>query len=91
MHVDDLKNPEYRKGRWRPPSQPKPEPLRPPPPGEDMRRAKFAAQTARAEFGRFYWSDDLGKRMDRELKASRRRRRDEAERAKARKRNGARL
>jgi len=91
VHVDDLKNPEYRKGRWRPPSQPKPELLRPPPPGEDMRRAKFAAQTARAEFGRFYWSDDLGKRMDRELKASRRRRRDEAERAKARKRNGARL
>jgi hypothetical protein len=90
VHVDDLKNPEYRKGRWRPPPQPKPEPLRQPPASEDLRRAKFAVQTARAEFGKFYWNDDLGKRMNRELGASRRRRQDEAERAKARKRNGAR-
>jgi hypothetical protein len=89
VHIDDRKNPEYRKGRWRSP-QPEPQQRRPPPPSEELRRAKFAAQTARAAFGRFYWNEDLGKRMDRELRASRRLRQDEAARTKARKRNGVR-
>jgi hypothetical protein len=88
--IDDLKNPEYRKGRRRPPPQSKPEPLRQLPPSEEIRRAEFAAQAARAAFGRFYWNDGLGRRMKRELEKARRRRREEAEQVSARRRNGAR-
>ena len=49
---------------------------------------RFATQTARAEFGRFYWNDELGRRMHRELEKARRQRREAAQRARERKRNG---
>jgi len=88
VHSDDLKNPEYRKGRCRPAATAKSEPVRRPPPSEDERRARFAAQTARAEFGRFYWSDELRRRMEQELKTTRRRKRQE-ELARRRRLNGA--
>ncbi len=80
MHIDDLKNPEYRKGRRQPVG-------RPGLPAEE-RRARFAIQAARAEFGRFYWNDELRRRVERELEKSRRLKR-EAERARRRKRNSA--
>jgi hypothetical protein len=88
VHIDDLKNPDYRKGRRDPVTPAKSEKLRRPPPTEEARRAKFAVQTARAEFGRFYWNDDLGKRMKRELKISRRRIGDAAHLLRLRQRNG---
>ena len=88
MHIDDLKNPQYRKGRRGPAQESKREPVRRPAPTEDERRARFAVQTARAEFGRFYWNDELGRRMERELEKSRRLKK-EAEQARRRKRNGA--
>jgi hypothetical protein len=88
VHPDDLKNPEYRKGRCRPHQDGKREAVRWPPPTEEARRARFAAQTARIEFGRFYWNGDLGRRMQQELKQSRRIRR-EANEARRRRRNGA--
>ncbi len=88
MHSDDLKNPEYRKWRVRPPQETKPEALRRPAANDDARRSHFAAQTTRAEFGRFYWNDDLGRRMRRELEKTRRHLRETAERTSQRKRNG---
>jgi len=88
VHPDDLKNPEYRKGRRRPPQERRPETLRRPLPTEVERRAQFALQAAKAEFGRFYWNDELRRRMERELKKSRDKKR-EAELANRRKRNGA--
>ncbi len=72
MHIDDLKNPEYRKGRCRPARERKSEPLRRAALTEQDRRAQFATQTARAEFGRFYWNHELGRRMGLELQKSRR-------------------
>jgi hypothetical protein len=71
VHIDDLKNPAYRKGRRNLAPAEKPEPLRPPP-TTDERRSRYATQVARAEFGRFYWNDELGRRMERELERSRR-------------------
>ncbi len=88
MHIDDLKNPEYRKGRRKPVQQDRREPLRRPDLMENERRARFAIQTARAEFGRFYWNDELRRRMGRELQKSRRLKREAAELARRRKRNG---
>jgi hypothetical protein len=91
VDIDDLKNPEYRKGRYRPAPAPKVERHNRPPPNEQARRAKFATQTARSEFGRFYWNDELGRRMERELQKARRQQREAAERARERrKRNGTR-
>jgi hypothetical protein len=87
VHIDDLKNPEYRKGRRSPAPSAKPEPVRRPDVAEAERRARFAIQTARAEFGRFYWNGELRRRMERELEKSRRLRR-EAEKARRLKRNG---
>ncbi len=89
MHIDDLKNPEYRKGRCKPARKRKSEPLRRAALTEQDRRARFATQTARAEFGRFYWNRELGRRMGLELQKSRRLKREAAERARQRKRNGA--
>jgi hypothetical protein len=89
VDIDDLKNPEYRKGRVKPPQETKPAQLRRPPVNEEARRARFATQTARAEFGRFYWNDELGRRMEREQQKARRHRREAAERARQRWRNGA--
>ncbi len=89
MHIDDLKNPEYRKGRRKPAQERKAELLRRPVLADQDRRAQFAEQTARAEFGRFYWNDQLGRRMERELEKSRRLKREAAEQARRRKRNGA--
>ena len=85
MHIDDLKNPDYRKGRRDPVILKDPErgPL-----SEEERRAKFAVQAARAEFGRFYWNDGLGRRMQRELKKSRRRIGEAALLLRVRQRNG---
>ena len=87
MHPDDLKNPEYREGRYRPRQPGKRDSVRRLPPTEEARRAQFANQTARAEFGRFYWNGELGRRMQRELKESRRLIR-EAKEARRRKLNG---
>ena len=88
MHIDDLKNPEYRKGR-RDPAQPgRRQPVRRPELSAKEQRARFAVATARAEFGRFYWNDELRRRMERELKKSRQVRR-QAEQARRRKANGA--
>ena len=55
---------------------------------EEALRAQYAAKIARAEFGRFYWNDQLRRRMERELQASRQRQREAAELARVRKRNG---
>jgi hypothetical protein len=88
VHSDDLKNPEYRKGRRQPAQDAKPEPLRRPSLTEAARRARFATQAARAEFGRFYWNSELAKRMERDLEKSRRARREAAELARRRRRNG---
>jgi hypothetical protein len=88
VHIDDLKNPEYRKGRRQRPQERKAEPLRRPRLTDEALRAQYAAQIARAEFGRFYWNDDLRRRMERELEASRRRQREAAELARQRRRNG---
>jgi hypothetical protein len=88
VHIDDLKNPEYRKGRRQPVDERKPEPLHRPSLTEETRRARFAAQAARAEFGRFYWSPALGRRMMREMEKSRRARQEAAERRRLRQRNG---
>jgi hypothetical protein len=88
VHIDDLKNPEYRKGRRQRPQERKAEPLRRPRRTEEALRAQYAAKIARAEFGRFYWNDQFGRRMERELQASRRRQREAAELACVRKRNG---
>jgi hypothetical protein len=90
VHPDDLKNPEYRKGRYRPFQPDKRQPVGRPPPTEDARRARFAGQTARAQFGRFYWNGGLARRMERELKETRRRKR-EAEQARRRRLNGGAL
>jgi hypothetical protein len=89
VDIDDLKNPEYRKGRRKPAQieTPAPPPRRPAP-GKGARRAHFAAQVARAAFNRFYWSDQLRRRMDQELEQSRRRRREAAEHKRQRQRNG---
>jgi hypothetical protein len=89
VHIDDLKNPEYRKGRRSPPRPSKPEPVRRPEPAEDERRAQFAIQAARAEFGRFYWNHELSRQMERELKKSRELKREAAEKARRRRQNGA--
>jgi hypothetical protein len=89
VHIDDLKNPEYRKGRRHPVTPGKSEPTRRPPLSEQGRRAKFAVQTARAEFGRFYWNGDLSQRMHRELKDSRKRIGEAAHLLRLRQRNGA--
>jgi hypothetical protein len=43
-----------------------------PPENEAKRRERFASQVARAEFGRFYWSDALGRRMQEEMERSHR-------------------
>jgi len=86
VHPDDLKNPDYRKGRH------KPVPLAIPDLTltEEARRARFAMRTARAEFGRFYWNEKLTERMKLELASSRRRKREEKEtEARRRKRSGA--
>jgi hypothetical protein len=88
VHIDDLKNPEYRKGRRDPVTPGKSERIHRPPLSEDGRRAKFAVQTARAEFGRFYWNDELGLRMTRELKNSRKRIGEAAHLLRLRQRNG---
>ena len=88
MHPDDLKNPEYRKGRYKPVQPPSQEPVRRPPMTEETRRAQFATQTARAEFGRFYWNDELAERMKRDLAKIRQINRA-AKEARRRKRNGA--
>jgi hypothetical protein len=89
VHIDDLKNPEYRKGRRHPVTPEKSERIHRPPLSEQGRRAKFAVQTARAEFGRFYWNDDLGRRMKRELKQTRQRIGEAAHLLRVRQRNGA--
>jgi hypothetical protein len=89
VHIDDLKNPEYRKGRRRPAKVRKPEPLRRPVPTAAEQRARFATQAARAEFGRFYWNDELGRRMERDLEKSRRRKREAEQLTRRRKRNGS--
>jgi hypothetical protein len=93
VDIDDLKNPEYRKGRFKPPQKRKPEPEPPHRPrlNEETQRARFAVQTARAEFGRFYWNDKLGRRMERELQKTRQRWREANQRARKRRRNGARF
>lgn len=88
MHPDDLKNPEYRKGRYKPVEAHSREPVRRPAITDEARRARFAAQAARAQFGRFYWSDELAERMRRELAKSRDIKRA-AKEAHRRKRNGA--
>jgi hypothetical protein len=88
VHIDDLKNPEYRKGRRQPVQQRRAEPQRRPSLTEERLRAQYAAKIARAEFGRFYWNEDLRRRMERELQASRRRRREAAELARMRRRSG---
>jgi hypothetical protein len=87
VKIDDLKNPEYRKGRYQPALPRKREPVRRPDPTEEERRALFAIQAARTEFGRFYWNAELGQRMVRELAKTRQLKR-EAE-ARRRRRNGA--
>jgi hypothetical protein len=89
VHIDDLKNPEYRKGRRGPVADSKREPVRRPGLTDVERRALFATQTARAEFGRFYWNDELARRMQRQLQKSRQLKREAAEQARRRKRNGA--
>ncbi len=71
MHPDDLKNPEYRKGRHCPVEVMTRQPVRRRPPKDIERRAQFAIQAARAEFGRFYWNGELDRRMERELAMSR--------------------
>ena len=88
VQIDDLKNPEYRKGRRQPQQQRKAEPQRPPSRTEDALRAQYAAKVARAEFGRFYWNDELRRRMERELQSSRRRHREAAELARRRRQKG---
>jgi hypothetical protein len=87
VDIDDLKNPDYRKGRRNPAQHGKREPVHQPAPTEDQRRARFAVQAARAEFGRFYWNDELRRRMERELEKSRRVKREAQ--ARRRNRNGA--
>jgi hypothetical protein len=88
VHPDDLKNPEYRKGRYTPFRPPNREPIHRPPKTEEAQRTQFATQAARVEFGRFYWNDELAQRMGRDLKESRRLIR-EAKEARRRKLNGA--
>ena len=89
MHIDDLKKPEYRKGRRKPVQERKSESPRPAVLTDGDRRARFATQAARAEFGRFYWNRELGRRMGLELQKSRRLKREAAQRALQRKRKGA--
>jgi hypothetical protein len=88
VHIDDLKNPEYRKGRWRAAQKDRTKAPKPPVRAEEWRRVQFATAAARAEFGRFYWNDGLRRRMERELENSRRLLR-EAERIRSRKRDRA--
>jgi hypothetical protein len=90
VHIDDLKNPEYRKGRWQPAREDKPEPVCRPALTEKKRRAQFAVQAARAVFGRFYWNDELRRRVEGELEKFRRFKREADGRARRRRRNGAR-
>jgi hypothetical protein len=87
VHIDDLKNPDYRRGRRQPAQQRKAETQRRPSLTDEALRAQYATKIARAEFGRFYWNDELGRRMERELAASRRHRREAAELAGQRRRN----
>jgi hypothetical protein len=89
VHIDDLSNPEYRKGRRQPAREDRPAPIRRPALTEERRRAQFAAEAARAAFGRFYWNDELRRRMERELEKSRQFKREADERARRRRRNGA--
>jgi hypothetical protein len=88
VNIDDLKNPEYRKGRRNPVQPSKTKWIERPIRTEEERRIEFAAQLARSEFGRFYWSERLGRRMQRELEKSRQLKREAAAQAR-RKRNGA--
>jgi hypothetical protein len=86
--IDDLKNPEYRKGRCKPVKQSQDEPLQWPQWTNEGRSARFAIRAARAEFGRYYWSDELRCRLQRELEKSLRTKR-EAERSRRRGGNAA--
>jgi hypothetical protein len=57
----------------------------PRPPAEDTkRRARYASQVARAELGRFYWSDALGRQMKEEMDRSHRLKQEEQSRRLAR-------
>ena len=78
MDIDDLKNPEFRKGRRNSVRQDKEKPVFRPAPTEHRRRAQFAAAAARAAFGRFYWNDALERRLERELEKSHRQQRQAA-------------
>jgi hypothetical protein len=81
---DDFR--EYRRGRATPSWQPKPWLPRRPDRSDTERRAQYAMQVARFEFGRFYWDD----KRDAELKAAmRQRRKRNGSNPEARKRNGA--
>jgi hypothetical protein len=86
--IDDLKNPEYRKGRRKRGKKIQDEPLQWPQRTNEERRARFAIRAARMEFGRYYWSDELRRRLQRELEKSLRTKR-EAERTRRRRCNGA--
>jgi hypothetical protein len=88
VNIDDLNNPNYRKGRHQPAQGQARAPLRPRQSTEAERRARFAEQTARAEFGRFYWNGELSRRMQRELAQAIRCRRKAAAQARSRKRDG---
>ena len=90
--IDDLKNPEYRKGRCKPGKKIQGKKIHDEPPQwprwtDEERRARFAIRAARAEFGRYYWSDELRRRLQRELEESLRTKR-KAERS-LRRGNGA--
>ena len=90
MDIDDLTNPEYRKGRRDQRRRNGSEALRPSPLTDMARRARFAAQTARAEFGRFYWNGDLARQLQRNLEESLRRKLEQAAEARRRERNSRR-
>jgi hypothetical protein len=57
-----------------------------PPEDDARRRARYASQVARAELGRFYWSDALGRRMREEMDRSHRSKQEEQSRRLARER-----
>ncbi len=47
-----------------------------PPPKSDTRDPKFARDITRAEFGRFYWNDELAEEVRRALVQSKKRQRE---------------
>jgi hypothetical protein len=85
MHEDnDFR--EHRHGSPAPSWPAKPALVRRQEPTEAGRRAHYAKALARAAFGRFFWDDQLARRMEKEMDRSHRLKKERSARRRAKKR-----